>query len=426
MRSTNNIMILFLFILLGCGITKAPSDTKSVKEPPTEDVVIGKPLPHWQDGCLDIHAINTGRGESTFFIFPDGTTMLIDAAGSTIPATAPIPPPLQRPNALVSPGTVVANYVKHFALPIANKINYVMLSHFDPDHMGSYETSLPFHKSGKFQMVGITEFGAQVSFDKIIDRGYPDYNFPVDMTADPRISNYINFVDWSKKAYGATAEQFAVGRNDQILLQRKPNAYSNFEIQNICSNGVVWTGKGTDTKNTFPSGDIVAAAKGSENIFSIGIVLRYGKFNYFTAGDLQFNGSSEHSWKDIESPVAAVVPQVDMMKASHHATANCNSEKLLQKLSPHSIVIQPWRDVHPNLETVNRMIAANNNVQIFSTNMTEANKLRFGDNLKKLKSFQGHIVARISPGGDQYTIYILDDNDENYNVKEVFGPYISI
>ena len=38
-------------------------------------VVAGTPLPPWQEGCLDIHAINSGRGECTFFILPDGTTL---------------------------------------------------------------------------------------------------------------------------------------------------------------------------------------------------------------------------------------------------------------------------------------------------------------------------------------------------------------
>ena len=36
-------------------------------------------LSPWQEGFLDIHHINTGAGDSTFFVFPDGTTMLLDA-----------------------------------------------------------------------------------------------------------------------------------------------------------------------------------------------------------------------------------------------------------------------------------------------------------------------------------------------------------
>ena len=36
-------------------------------------------LPAWSPGFLDIHAINSGRGECTLVIMPDGTSMMIDA-----------------------------------------------------------------------------------------------------------------------------------------------------------------------------------------------------------------------------------------------------------------------------------------------------------------------------------------------------------
>ena len=34
--------------------------------------------PGWKLGEMDIHFIHTGQSDSTFFIFPDGTTMLLD------------------------------------------------------------------------------------------------------------------------------------------------------------------------------------------------------------------------------------------------------------------------------------------------------------------------------------------------------------
>ena len=40
---------------------------------------VGQRLPKWREGQMEIHHINTGRGVCTFCIFPDGTTMLIDA-----------------------------------------------------------------------------------------------------------------------------------------------------------------------------------------------------------------------------------------------------------------------------------------------------------------------------------------------------------
>ena len=44
-----------------------------------QEELIGKTLPALSEGCLDIHLINSGRGECNFYILPDGTTLLIDA-----------------------------------------------------------------------------------------------------------------------------------------------------------------------------------------------------------------------------------------------------------------------------------------------------------------------------------------------------------
>ena len=44
-----------------------------------QEVVVGQPLPAWKEGYLELHHINTGRGSSAYYIFPDGTTMLVDA-----------------------------------------------------------------------------------------------------------------------------------------------------------------------------------------------------------------------------------------------------------------------------------------------------------------------------------------------------------
>lgn len=41
--------------------------------------VFSQTLEKWEEGYLDIHHINTGRGDCTFCILPDGTTLLIDA-----------------------------------------------------------------------------------------------------------------------------------------------------------------------------------------------------------------------------------------------------------------------------------------------------------------------------------------------------------
>ena len=84
----------------------------SVQQPPVAQV--GAPLPDWQEGLLDIHAVNTGRGECTFIIYPDGTTLLVDAGDllgykpskyESVPA---------RPSDEEEPWQVYADYILHF------------------------------------------------------------------------------------------------------------------------------------------------------------------------------------------------------------------------------------------------------------------------------------------------------------------------
>ncbi|MBT4139859.1 MAG: hypothetical protein HOE48_18215, partial [Candidatus Latescibacteria bacterium] len=45
----------------------------------SDTLEVGKPLPSWTDGILDLHHINTGFGDAAFYVLPDGTTMLVDA-----------------------------------------------------------------------------------------------------------------------------------------------------------------------------------------------------------------------------------------------------------------------------------------------------------------------------------------------------------
>jgi len=428
----------FVFILLisySCNNEKGIASGNDVNgnDSTKTGAKTGEVLPAWQEGYLDIDAINTGRGESTFFIFPDGTTMLVDAGASLISPSNPIPPPPQKPDSNTSPGSAITAFVKYFVPKNNDKLDYMLLSHFHVDHMGGYSTALPMAPAGDFRMSGITEVGAKIPVGVIIDRGYPNYDYPVDMkevntvahTPD-EVKNYIKFINWAKRSYGAKAEQFKVGSDRQISLKINPAKYNDFVIRNIVANGRVWTGKGDSSINTFP-GDLseLLAAKPTENIFSDGFQLSYGKFDYFSAGDLQYNGKSTYPWLDIETAVSKVMGPVDVMKADHHGTANTDGSALLDKLDPQAVVVDVWRDIQPNPETVSRFYAANPGCNIFLTNLSDANKERLNTFMPRIKSTNGHIVVRVAPGGSEYMVYVLDDTNEKYEIKEVFGPYKS-
>src|SRR4029450_11039490 len=57
------------------------------------------PPPPWPRGALDIPPINTGRGNATLFVLPDGTTLLVDAGdgGALPPRGTPPRPDASRP-----------------------------------------------------------------------------------------------------------------------------------------------------------------------------------------------------------------------------------------------------------------------------------------------------------------------------------------
>jgi len=55
---------------------------------------VGGPLSPWSPGTLDIHHIDTGRGNSAFIVAPDGITILIDcgATNDSLDESAPCRP----------------------------------------------------------------------------------------------------------------------------------------------------------------------------------------------------------------------------------------------------------------------------------------------------------------------------------------------
>ena len=105
-------------------------------------------LPEWQEGYLDIHHINTGRGNCFFMILPDGTTLLTDIGDVGSKSFQEITP--ARPDDSKSPAAWVADYIRYFTKPLHNDgtLDYALLSHFHNDHMGG-EVNTAFSQTGK-------------------------------------------------------------------------------------------------------------------------------------------------------------------------------------------------------------------------------------------------------------------------------------
>lgn len=399
-------------------------------QPAPTPVEVGQPLPAWSEGGLDIHSINTGRGESSFLILPDGTTLLVDASGSLAlapPFTLP-----SKPDAFRAPGEWIARYItralRGFLEP---RIDYAVISHFHDDHMGGVKPGTKRSSHGDYQLSGITEIAEHIPIAKLIDRNWPDYNWPAPLD-NLMMKNYRKFLQWQSANRHLEVERFQAGRNDQLVLRHQPARYPTFEIRNLAVNGVVWTGVAANTRNHFPPLETLAREDYPiENNCSIAFRVSYGSFDYFSGGDLSSRGlesaAPAEAWKDIERPVAMVAGPVEVLKAGHHGSWDANSAAFLGLLHPRVIVVNSRALGHPAVNTFQRMLSTSTwpgPRDIFVTNTApETEGTTY--NLERAKSREGHVVIRVQPGGASYRVFILDDSDEEQRVKAVFGPYIS-
>ncbi len=383
---------------------------------------VGETFPYWTEGYLDIHHINTGKGEAAFFILPDGTTMLVDA-GATAQAKPRVTDP--KPNGSRTPGEWVSRYILHFLQNQPDKkLDYVILTHFHDDHIGELYPGLKKSSSGNYTLTGITEVAENIPVSKLIDRNWPDYNFPAPLN-EGYVQNYIRFVKWNVTNKKFQAEQFRVGTNDQFPLIHHPEKYPDFEIRNIAANGHVWTGTGNNERNYFPPMESLSPAEyPGENKCSIAFRLSYGKFDYYNGGDL--TTGTPGTWQDIETPAGRVTGPLDVCLADHHAYYDAMGVPFLQAVRPRVIIIQIWSPSQPDNGVLRRMLSTGTYPgprDIFATNIMDETRVVIGSRIDQLKSQQGHVVIRVNPGGESYMIYILDDSEENFRIKAVHGPY---
>lgn len=390
-----------------------------------EDVSPKTYLEPWQEGGLDIHHISTGTGESTFFTLPDGTTLLVDTGihGREINEKCAKPVPSQERQ----PGEWVARYIQSL-LGKEAKLDYIVATHFDQDHIGAILPGLPSSSEGGYLLTGLSEVVEHVPAAKILDRGYPGYDYPRPLEAD-HIVNYRKFVEHQVRANGVVAERFEAGRDDQIALTRKPGDYPGFKIRNLAVNGDVWTGKGSEAAPHFPALETLEGKRlPSENASSLAFKLSYGDFDYYTGGDiLGVLVGSAPAWYDIETPLAKVVGPVEVAISNHHAYRDAMNETFLRSLAPRVIITLSWDDHHPHESTFPRLVSQEiypGPRDLFITNLVPAARAILGEeNARQFKGTQGHVVVRVDPGGARYHVFVLNDQSEDRFILSRFGPY---
>ena len=372
-------------------------------------------LAPWKEGYLDIHQISTGRGNATFMILPDGTTMMVDMGdlGDTSHFRQEVMPAV--PSSDKSPAEWVARYVRHFSRPLCNdgKIDYMLITHYDSDHIGAPGTK------------GVSELDSLLHIEKIVDRGY-DYPTPEQALAMNgwTLPGYLKTME-SRAARGLGYEKFVVGSDSQFALIHQPR--KDFKIRNIYANGHLWTGDGLRDIVIGEGDEYAENLKAmNENRLSCTINISYGDFDYHSGGDIQ--GSSVNStrpWRNVEKFVGEFIGETDVVLANHHAYSDAMYEPFLKAVTPQVCILPVWDYYHPQPSTLYNMLrggidddhpAVRDSVNyVFSAGIVGSNLERLASDGQLIMP-DGHVVVRVYEGGDRFQVFVLNDRSTDYEI----------
>jgi len=378
----------------------------------------------WEEGYLDIHFIHNGRGNTSFMVFPDGTTLLYDAGDSKKGAKHPNYPPLTDKKSTA--GDRIIDYI-HFFSP-KDTIDYALISHFHNDHYGKVENETPYSKKGDYRLTGITAVGDSIPFKHLIDRAFPEYNYPKNLRKrkgkeDKTIMNYLKFIIHHQQQSGLNVAQLTPGSNKQITLGYKRNDYPTFSVRNVKCNGDLWTGE-EDKVGRYPFDPPLVNEEGyyNENPLSLALKIDYGKFDYYVGGDLP--GVNDYPDYDIETPIGNIIGEVDALTLNHHGYKDATNRYFLQKTKPQVIAHQSLHDPH-FAENV-QLHLKESGADVFSPYASEKMKKWHKKLMKKsYKSTRGHFFIRVYPQGETFDVFVLNESTDGYTLKEKFGPYKS-
>jgi beta-lactamase superfamily II metal-dependent hydrolase len=268
-------------------------------------------------GLLEIHYINVGWGTSVLVIGPDGTRILMDGGRDNMGASKVIP------------------YMRSLGLLPTDSLTYIIASHQHSDHIA-----------------GLTE---------VMNGGY-DVSTAIYYNGSNYNNSYTSaFFNAASRTSAGPAHPMAVGQ----IIQLGDSA----TMTCVCANGYV-IGSG-----------LIPGAQADENDRSIGLLIKYGRFEYIYAGDLgggDEDNSCTHrstSQVNVEGPMAAAIMPggvnplltsdgVEVLHVNHHGSESSTSANYMNLLTPAVACIatgsgQSPDYMFPRYDVVNNVLLSN-------------------------------------------------------------------
>ena len=376
----------------------------------------------WKNGHFQIHFIYTGASESMFLIFPDGTTMLLDCGDFNAAARGDLALPL-LPDGSRHAGEWIARYVKRVN-PNGADVNYMLISHFHRDHMGTVQWCKDVVRRGNrnYHLSGFSLAAESLHFRTAIDR--TGGAFDSRELFEPSENQFPYMLDslygHLKARDGLSVEKLRLGATDQIVCRR--GGADGFSVKNICANGRIALADGGILDTMRPEGKM--PWYWNENHLSCGHVFTYGKFRFFTAGDMPGPAMDSHGvthWPE-EQLANALVGPVSVAKVNHHGFKSM-PDVLLRALQAKVYSACTWDVLHLTDDCLARFADRRNCAE--GTLLVPGNfgaSRRTADNAAGralfLEEVYGgvHSIIDVPPGGETFSLTLLDARDEDMRI----------
>ena len=312
-------------------------------------------------------------------------------------------------------GEWVARYVERVN-PKGRKVDYFHLSHYHEDHCGGerWHGERIAAPTGDYWRCGLGDAARFLSFGRVIDRAWPTFDDPVDVIAAARdgAPRNIRAVYAALQARGTEIERFRLGARDQIRQLDAAKERPGFSVFNLCANGR-YVRKDGSVRDLFAH--LVAQGKRTfnENAMSCGMIVSYGKFRSFTAGDFSASIVDEGGRKiEIENELAEAVGPVDVAKLNHHGHHSMMPD-LVRALRARVWTCCVLDQLHCTSDTMDRLAdrAAYDGPRIYiptylpQRGRTQAEMAAYlPDVAKEVVAEPCHVILDVAEGGESYSV----------------------
>lgn len=345
---------------------------------PAEAVVTGAPCSTagtWQQGEVNVYWFDVDQGDAQLVVGPTGRTLLVDLGENAWNSTG-----------ANTNSARLAQRIREICGIASGPVHldYVMGSHHHLDHIGYAANPNDTSTVGNGIYRLLAPAGENFSVGTLIDRdggtwqdANGDGDCDVGTSAAP--SNEIAWHNagttsqtarrWICWLYGPAAQADRANIQGRVLTLANTAPWPSLDLGAGVTAAVVQANaKGVMLANgTTPvGGDHTAdATPPSENDYSVGLKITYGKFEYATAGDTDGEYATSgfgYTYNDVEASIVDDFGNVETVRVNHHGSGHSSNAGYVSTLAPETAFISCGVNSygHPSNRVVDALQAVTN------------------------------------------------------------------